>query len=148
MPLCCVSYALPVKQTVYWYGQTTPQISPLPGDTRADVVVVGGGLGGLTCAHALLDRGVDVVLLERAFCGAGASGRTSGFITPDSELELSDLVANCGRQQGQALWEFAKAGLERIRRTIEQFAVDMGPPSIDQFLMNGFFSAQGHEAIR
>lgn len=132
-----------MKQTVYWYSQTPPPISPLPGDARADVVVVGGGLGGLTCAHALVDRGADVVLLERAFCGAGASGRTSGFITPDSELELSDLVANYGRQQGQALWEFAKSGLERIRRTIEQFAVEC-----DYQIQDSLFVAQTARAFR
>jgi gamma-glutamylputrescine oxidase len=107
------------------------------------VVVVGGGLGGLTCAHALVDRGVDVALLERAFCGAGASGRTSGFITPDSELELSDLVANYGQPQGQALWEFAKAGLERVRRTIAQLAVEC-----DYQIQDSLFVARTARAFR
>jgi gamma-glutamylputrescine oxidase len=132
-----------VKQTVYWYSQTTPQISPLSGDACADVVVVGGGVCGLTCAHVLVDRGVDVVLLERAFCGAGASGRTSGFITPDSELELSDLVAKYGEAQGQALWEFAKSGLERIRRTIEQLAVEC-----DYEIQDSLFVARTARAFR
>ncbi len=132
-----------MKHTVYWYEQTTPQISPLPGDTRADVVVVGGGLCGLTCAHVLMDRGLDVVLLERAFCGAGASGRTSGFITPDSELELSDLVANYGERQGQALWEFALSGLERIRRTINDFAIEC-----DYQVQDSLFVARTARAFR
>jgi gamma-glutamylputrescine oxidase len=132
-----------VKQAVYWYGQTTPSVSPLQEDARADVVVVGGGLCGLTCAHALVDRGLDVVLLERAFCGAGASGRTSGFITPDSELELSDLVAHYGNRQGQALWEFATSGLERIRRTIEQFGI-----ACDYQIQDSLFVARTPRAFR
>ena len=81
-------------------------------------------MAGLSCAQALAARGVDVTVVEQAFCGAGASGRTSGFITPDSEIELSDLVANHGEKLGQALWEFAKSGLERIRRTIEDLAIE------------------------
>lgn len=113
-----------VRQSVYWYKDKTPESDPLRGATTADVVVVGGGVAGLTCADVLAQRGMDVVVLERDFCGAGASGRSSGFITPDSEMSLSDLVGRFGGRDGQALWEFAKSGLERIRASIASHAVD------------------------
>jgi gamma-glutamylputrescine oxidase len=109
--------------SVYWYGGQTPRVEALRGAVRSEVVVVGGGMAGLTCAQTLAARGVEVTVVEQEFCGAGASGRTSGFITPDSELELSDLVANYGESRGRALWEFAKSGLERIRRTIVELAI-------------------------
>jgi phytoene dehydrogenase-like protein len=32
---------------------------------RLDAVVVGGGLGGLTCAYCLAQEGLQVVVLER-----------------------------------------------------------------------------------
>jgi choline dehydrogenase-like flavoprotein len=35
------------------------------GELRADVVVIGSGMGGATTAHALARRGVDVLVLER-----------------------------------------------------------------------------------
>lgn len=38
-------------------------MAPLPSET--DVVIIGGGLAGLTCAVALSERGVRVVVLER-----------------------------------------------------------------------------------
>ena len=82
--------------SVYWFKQWRPQGEPLRSTVRSEVVVVGGGIAGLTCAQTLADRGVDVTVVEQAFCGGGASGRSSGFITPDSELDLSDLVANYG----------------------------------------------------
>jgi gamma-glutamylputrescine oxidase len=111
-------------RAVYWYGAHAPRVEPLRTDASSEVVVVGGGVAGLTCVQALAARGVEVTLLERSFCGAGASGRTSGFITPDSELELSDLVANYGEGRGRELWEFARSGLERIRGTIDALAMD------------------------
>jgi gamma-glutamylputrescine oxidase len=113
-----------MDQSVYWYGGRTPRAEPLRGAVSSEVVVVGGGIAGLTCAQTLAARGTEVTVVERAFCGSGASGKTSGFITPDSELELSDLVSNYGERRGQALWEFAKSGLERIRRTVEELAID------------------------
>ena len=110
--------------SVYWYGQKRPQVDALRTTVSSDVVVVGGGIAGLTCAQSLAERGMDVVVVERAFCGAGASGKSSGFITPDSELELSELVGNYGTERGQELWEFAKSGVERIRATIKTLTID------------------------
>ena len=115
--------ATPPTLAVYWQGDAPPPVTPLRGDTRTEVVVVGGGMAGLSCADALAERGVAVVLLEQEFCGAGASGRSSGFITPDSELELFDLLSSLGEARGLQLWDFACGGVERIRRTIERLAL-------------------------
>lgn len=46
------------------------------------VVVIGAGVIGLACAIALRRRGADVVILERAVPGAGASSGNAGWITP------------------------------------------------------------------
>jgi gamma-glutamylputrescine oxidase len=113
-----------MDSSVYWFGLNSPPIQPLRSSTASEVVVVGGGIAGLTCAHALAERGREVVLVEQAFCGAGASGRSSGFVTPDSELDLSDLVGRHGPATGRTLWEFARSGVERIRRTIDAFRID------------------------
>ena len=52
---------------------------PLP--ERADVVIVGGGILGLSLAHELTARGVqDVVVLERSYLNSGASGRNGGGV--------------------------------------------------------------------
>jgi sarcosine oxidase subunit beta len=53
--------------------------SPLP--SRADVVIVGGGIFGLALAYELGRRGIsDVLVLERAYLNAGASGRNGGGV--------------------------------------------------------------------
>jgi glycine/D-amino acid oxidase-like deaminating enzyme len=54
----------------------------------ADVVVVGGGVIGCACAHALASRGARVVLVERSELAAGASGRNHGLLLslPDPAL--------------------------------------------------------------
>ncbi len=55
--------------------------TPPPLPPRADVVVVGGGIMGLALAYELTRRGVrDVVVLERGFLNAGASGRNGGGV--------------------------------------------------------------------
>jgi len=129
--------------SVYWQAGAAPTVARLRGTASAEVVVVGGGMAGLTCAHRLAERGVEVALVEQAWCGAGASGKTSGFITPDSELALVDLVTRHGEARGLQLWEFARSGLERIRRTIRELAIDC-----DYQVQDSLFVARSARAFR
>ena len=47
----------------------------------AEVVVIGGGVAGLSTARALVELGVtDVLVLERATVGSGGSGKSSGIV--------------------------------------------------------------------
>jgi sarcosine oxidase subunit beta len=49
--------------------------------TRAEIVIVGGGIMGLSIAYNLAKRGVtDVVVLDRSYLCGGASGRNGGGI--------------------------------------------------------------------
>ena len=109
------------SSNVFWYTAKEPaQGEKLLGDISTDVVVVGGGMAGLSCAQKFREAGKNVVLVEKDFCGAGASGKTSGFITPDSEIELSSLLANYGPEKARRIWEFVLSGVDVIRDTIKQ----------------------------
>jgi glycine/D-amino acid oxidase-like deaminating enzyme len=95
-----VAEAIPNSSGVsYWLREALEADSgdpcpPLHGEARADVVILGGGYTGLWTAWFLTERapGIDVVVLEAAICGAGASGRNGGFVGPwwDSADELAD----------------------------------------------------------
>jgi glycine oxidase len=57
----------------------------------ADVVVVGGGVIGLTVARALALRGVrDVCLVERGNLGTEASWAAAGMLLPQAEADAQD----------------------------------------------------------
>ncbi|MCB5166160.1 FAD-binding oxidoreductase [Streptomyces bambusae] len=68
----------------FWYAQdgTPPPREPLPGDTTADVCIVGGGYTGLWTAYYLKQAApfLRVTVLEQKFCGYGASGRNGGWL--------------------------------------------------------------------
>jgi glycine oxidase len=57
----------------------------------ADVVIIGGGVIGLTIARALAQRGVrDVMLIERGRPGAEASWAAGGILAPQVEVDHQD----------------------------------------------------------
>jgi NADPH-dependent 2,4-dienoyl-CoA reductase/sulfur reductase-like enzyme len=48
--------------------------------TKADVVIVGGGIIGVSTALFLAERGVDVVLCEKGVLGGEQSSRNWGWV--------------------------------------------------------------------
>jgi glycine/D-amino acid oxidase-like deaminating enzyme len=112
----------PINQ-VYWY-LNKPLSPALRENITVDVVVVGGGMAGLSAAQSFREKGLQVALLEKSFCGAGASGKSSGFITPDSEFSLHNMIKFYGKSQGRNLWDFALSGVKFIKSNIEKYKID------------------------
>jgi glycine/D-amino acid oxidase-like deaminating enzyme len=74
-----------------------PDLLPLAGDARADVVVIGAGFTGLSSALHLREAGVDVAVVEAMEAGWGASGRNNGQVIPTlSRPDPDDIVARHG----------------------------------------------------
>lgn len=48
----------------------------------SDVIVVGAGAVGLSCAYALARRGVKVRVLDESHVGSGASRMNAGWVVP------------------------------------------------------------------
>ena len=74
----------------------TPQTSELP--RSAEVVVIGGGVNGVSTAFQLAKRGLhDVVVLERKHLGAGATGKSGALVrchyanVPEAQLTHESL---------------------------------------------------------
>ena len=105
-----------------------PRVDPLP--PRADVVIVGGGIMGLALAFELGKRGVrDVLVLERGYLNAGASGRNGGGVraqwsTPTMIRLARRSLALCDRfavEMGVNVW-FRRGGYLFLAPTREQAA--------------------------
>jgi heterotetrameric sarcosine oxidase beta subunit len=61
---------------------------PLP--ASAEIVIVGGGVIGLSIAYSLAKRGLtDVVVVERGYLAEGASGRNGGGVRQQWSTELN-----------------------------------------------------------
>lgn len=61
--------------------------------TTSDVVVLGGGIIGLTCAYELARTGRSVTLIDRRGCGSGASWAAPGILNPPSPHRTDGLAA-------------------------------------------------------
>lgn len=112
----------------FWYAQTglpTPR-APLPGDRDADVCIVGGGLTGLWTAYYLKQAqpDLDVVVLEREFCGYGASGRNGGWLSAEVAAPPSTYLATHGEDGVRALHAQLRTAVEEVLAVLRREQVD------------------------
>jgi len=71
---------------------------------KADVLVVGGGITGVSLLHHLRQRGMDAVLVERDHLASGASGRNAGFLLAGVAESYAGAVRIYGRTKTKDVW--------------------------------------------
>lgn len=113
----------PPQDQSFWYLQRGPT-KPLRTDMSTQIVIVGGGMAGLSAAQSFAAMGKQVVLLEQYYCGSGASGKSSGFITPNAELSLHDFDRRYGKDVAKRIWDLITGGVEKIRSNIFTYNLD------------------------
>ena len=106
--------------TSIWFDQALAaegrvEPTPLDGDLRADVAIVGGGYTGLWTAIELKSRkpGLDVVVIERDLCGSGASSRNLGFAVT-SWVQADLLAKMAGEEEALRLCRASVAAVDEI----------------------------------
>jgi glycine/D-amino acid oxidase-like deaminating enzyme/nitrite reductase/ring-hydroxylating ferredoxin subunit len=110
-----VSAKSSVATQPYWIDSVPlPRFPKLDRDDEVDVVVVGGGITGLTAAYLLTLDGRRVALLERGRCAQIDTGHTTAHLTMVTDERLSDLVKRFGRDHAQAAWEAGLAAIGQI----------------------------------
>jgi len=112
----------------FWYANTAlPQRRPpLDGDTTADVAIVGGGFTGLWTAYYLKRArpDLDVLVVEREFCGFGASGRNGGWLSDHFTAPREQLAAVHGRDAVLGLQQAMRDALAEVLEVCARERID------------------------
>ncbi|WP_052507800.1 NAD(P)/FAD-dependent oxidoreductase [Sphingomonas hengshuiensis] len=81
-----------------------PHLPALSAEIETDVLVIGGGVAGLSTALHLAEAGIDAVVLEAQQPGAAATGWSGGLIAPDYIRHTPETIGPVlGRQAAERL---------------------------------------------
>jgi glycine/D-amino acid oxidase-like deaminating enzyme/nitrite reductase/ring-hydroxylating ferredoxin subunit len=98
-----------------------PTFPALDRDLETDVLVIGGGITGLTTAALLRHAGVDVTLVEARTLG-GQTGRSTGHLTELVDGTYTAILRDHGEEAAVLVRTAARDAIENVRRLCERYA--------------------------
>lgn len=109
----------------FWTASTEPIIiEKLKENIKTDVLIVGGGISGLTTAYCLLKAGRQIVLVEDGYLGSGETGRTTAHITcalGDRYFELEKIF---GKEKAMLAANSHTKAIQFIANTVKHENID------------------------
>jgi glycine/D-amino acid oxidase-like deaminating enzyme/nitrite reductase/ring-hydroxylating ferredoxin subunit len=102
------------------WTSTCPPIKykKLTRDLVCDVVVVGGGIAGVTTAYCLSKSGKKVVLVDDGFIGSGETGRTTAHLVSALDDRYYDLERIFGKEDTKIIAGSHMAAIDFVEQTV------------------------------
>ena len=111
-------------ESIWRQGQVMPHFPPLRGTVKTQVLVIGGGMAGLLCAHRLHQAGVDCCVVEENRIAGGVTGNTTAKITAQHGLIYRKLLKNLGQERAKGYLQANLAALDVFRTLCRDIPCD------------------------
>ena len=111
-------------ESIWRQGQVMPHFPPLRGTVKTQVLVIGGGMAGLLCAHRLHQAGVDCCVVEENRIAGGVTGNTTAKITAQHGLIYRKLLKNLGPERAKGYLQANLAALDAFRTLCRDIPCD------------------------
>ena len=128
-----------MKNECGWIAQTesVPARDRLSGSQKADWLVIGAGITGLSAAHALaqLHPQARIVVVDRQRAAQGASARNSGFVVAHEHPTNDELIGNSGFAEFEVDTTISRAARAEVGEMIARHGIEC------DFRDSGYFFA-------
>jgi glycine/D-amino acid oxidase-like deaminating enzyme len=107
----------------FWVsGKDSVRYLPLVGEHKTDVVVIGAGYTGLSCAlHLVQEYGIQCTVIEANQPGWGCSGRNGGFVLPGTgRLSVQQMRKRWGKPVSQAIYAEYLNSIDTVTQLIDE----------------------------
>ena len=122
--------AVEVEESTLWSKTTptAPDFDPLAGIHEAEIVVVGGGVAGLSLAYHLAESGMVPTVLEAATPGSDAAGKSAGVIASLSVRHSPyEILQKYGEDKGRRLVNLVGESGRYVFSLIDRLGLDCAP---------------------
>lgn len=101
-----------MQQSIWHQSVSLPAFPPLEKSEKTEVLIIGGGMAGLLCAHQLIQAGVDCLLIDAGRICGGVTGNTTAKITSQHGFVYQKLWKNFDRDTALGYWQANQLALE------------------------------------
>ncbi len=119
-----------------WFFQLSEPLAynKIGRNLSTEILVIGGGIAGLTTAYCLAKEGRKVILVEDGFIGSGESGRTTAHITCALDDRYFELENTFDRETSKLAANSHMAAIEWIAHTVKLHNIECEFRRVDGYL--------------
>jgi glycine/D-amino acid oxidase-like deaminating enzyme len=121
----------------HWHATAQPRIRYRDLPATADLVVIGGGIIGVSSAYFASLAGLETVLIDQVALAYGATGRNGGFVGGGAADSYLNVRARYGAQTAQAIWRYSARNRALLHEVIarDPFDFDFRQPGTMNFAL-------------
>jgi glycine/D-amino acid oxidase-like deaminating enzyme/nitrite reductase/ring-hydroxylating ferredoxin subunit len=97
---------------------------PLRENLSTEVLIIGAGITGVTCAYCLAEKGLKPVLIEAGGISDGTTGNTTGKVTLQHGVIYYKLAEKYGYEAAKAYAASQRSALEFVAGAVKKHAID------------------------
>ena len=106
----------------------------LNGDIDIDVLIIGGGITGISTAYHLIDSNLKVSLVDRGRIGMGITSRSTAKVTFLQEIIYSKLKKSFGADVSRKYYDSQKDAINIIKNIIDKNNIECDFCKSDSYL--------------
>jgi len=120
----------------YWFSSAVKPLAfeKLNQNVTTDILVIGGGIAGLTTAYCLAKEGRKVILVEDGFIASGETARTTAHISCVLDGHYFELEKMFDTPTAQLVANSHMAAIEWIAKTVKDDKIDCHFKRVDGYL--------------
>ena len=107
------------------------KINKLNKDIECDVLIIGGGITGLSTAYHLINKNLKVVIVEKNQIGCGTTSKSTAKIT-----YLQDLIYTKLKDKALPYLKYQLEAINTITKTIEKENIDCDLEKVESRVIN------------
>lgn len=115
------------KSKSFWLGSSAyNENTPLKGEIKVDVAIIGGGFTGIASAYFLKKQepSLKIAVLESEVVGFGASGRNGGFAMTLFGMTLSLTALRFGKQKALEAHHYMEKAVDLVAELVKTHNID------------------------
>ena len=118
-----------MKKQSIWMKDYKNKVNKLDKDIECDVLIIGGGITGLTTAYHLMNKNLKVVIVEKNQIGCGATSKSTAKITYLQELIYTKL-----KDKALPYLKYQLQAINIIKDIIEKENIDCDLEQVESFV--------------
>lgn len=108
------------KMSIWEDIQSVKKSVALDHDLNVDVLIIGGGITGVSLAYQLKDSGMNICLVDSHKIGSGVTAKTTGKLTYLQGIIYSKLKRNFSFLDAKLYYQSQKDAILEVKRIIEK----------------------------